>query len=47
MAVVDKYTDSIAEGGNGIFNSAFVSGGRLVAISAIITPAAADSADSV
>ncbi len=47
MAVVDKYTDSIAEGGKGIYNSAFVSGGKLLAISAIITPAAGDSANSV
>lgn len=48
MAVVDKYTDSIAEADKGApFTSAFVKGGELIAISAIITPAAGDSANSV
>ena len=47
MAVVNLYTDPIANAGKGIYNAAFVNGGRLIAVDAIYTVPAADSANSV
>lgn len=47
MAVVDTYTNAIAEAGKAVYNASIVNGGEPISMVASYTPAAADSDASV
>lgn len=47
MAVVDTYTNAIAQAGKAPYNASIVNGGETVSMVAAYTPAAGDSANSV